>query len=101
MNYQLKYDPRALEDTKLILSQLSELDLKLAQKFRSTLAQLLDELDGHPERWKPMGLPIRRAQLKLTPGLWYYVDYRFSESEGEIHIIQIINQKANPNKWRS
>ena len=101
MNYQLKYATRALEDTKLILSQLSELDPKLAQKFRSALALLLDELDDHPGRWKPMVLPIQRAQLKLTTGLWYYVDYRFSESEGEIHIIQIINQKANPNRWRS
>ena len=100
MNYTIRYDPRALQDLKTILDQLADIKPDLPRRFRSELALLLEELDEHPERWRPKILPIRRAQLKLSPKMLYYVDYRFLEEKGEIQIFQIIDQRANPNSWR-
>jgi plasmid stabilization system protein ParE len=100
MMFTLRYDPRSLQDLRMILDTLREFGEQLPFAFRNELAALIADLDKQPLRWPVRKASIRRAKLTLSKRFVHYVDYQEEEEKREILILQIIHQRANPSRWR-
>lgn len=95
MAYRLIFNPAIPDDLEAALNHYEAISPTLANRFRSSVNEIFDEIASRPESFPMETAPIRFARVDRFPYL-----ILFTIRPKFISLLAIVHGSSDPQKWR-